>query len=268
MKALSVHLSSLVKPFGYVPRSMILWLAAVQAVLAVGFWSFMVSGIMPTPMEVFNAFGYVWFEQALGRELITSFWHAVKAIALATSLSLMFAYLSVIPVFKPVITFSTLLRFLGLTGFTIIFTLLTSSGEMLVVSILAFAVFVFFVTNMRRVVEGVKDEEINYAKTLRMNDWEVIWYVIVRGRLHSAFDVLRDNAAIAFMMLPGVEVLARSSGGVGVILANNARYLDKLPANIAAALSVLALGLAVDMAIYGTKHLVCPYAFLGQGSKR
>ena len=158
------------------------------------------------------------WREGLGTELITSFYLNLEAIALATIVSLLLAYATVMPFFRPVVALLSKLRFLSLVGLTFFFTLMAKSGHQLKLSLLAFSVSVFFVTGMADVIEGVPKEEFDLARTLRMGEWRVVWEVIVLGQVDKAFDVLRQNAAIGWMMLTMVEGIVRSEGGVGTIL--------------------------------------------------
>jgi NitT/TauT family transport system permease protein len=66
--------------------------------------------LLPKPGEVLNAFGDLW-EQGLGAELITSFYLNIQAIAVSTVVSLLLAYATVMPFFRPIVALLSKLRF-------------------------------------------------------------------------------------------------------------------------------------------------------------
>ena len=115
-------------------------------------------------------------------------------------------------------------RFLGLAGLTFIFTLIVGGGHPLKMSLLVFGMTVFFVTSMAAVVAQIPRESFDHARTLRMNEWRVVWEVVILGTADQAFEVLRQNAAIGWMMLTMVEGISRSEGGVGAMLLNQNKH--------------------------------------------
>lgn len=235
-------------------------LIGAQIALAVLLWTFSPFVLLPKPAEVLHAFSDMW-QEGLGAELITSFSLNLQAIAVATVLSLLLAYATVMPFFRPVVALLSKLRFLSLVGLTFIFTLLARSGHQLKLSLLVFSVSVFFVTGMADVIAGIPKEMYDLARTLRMGEWRVVWEVIVLGQIDKAFDVLRQNAAIGWMMLTMVEGIVRSEGGVGTILLDQNHHF-RLAAVFAIQLTILALGLLQDYGIGMLKNLFCPYATL------
>jgi hypothetical protein len=117
-------------------------LVAVQVVIVILLWFFSPFVLLPKPGEVLNAFGDLW-EQGLGAELITSFYLNVQAIACSTVVSLLLAYATVMPFFRPIVALLSKLRFLSLVGLTFFFTLMARSGHELKLSLLVFSVSVF-----------------------------------------------------------------------------------------------------------------------------
>jgi NitT/TauT family transport system permease protein len=235
-------------------------LVATQVAIVVVLWVFSPFVLLPKPGEVFGALGELW-DQGLGAELITSFYLNIQAILLATAVSLLLAYATVMPFFRPVVALLSKLRFLSLVGLTFFFTLMARSGHELKLSLLAFSVSVFFVTGMADVINGIPKEMFDLARTLRMGEWRVVWEVVVLNQIDKVFDVLRQNAAIGWMMLTMVEGIVRSEGGVGTVLLDQNHHF-RLAAVFAIQLTILVLGLFQDFSIGLFKNLLCPYAAL------
>ena len=152
-------------------------------------------------------------------------------------------------------------RFLGLIGLTFVFTLMVGGGRPLKVSLLVFGMTVFFVTSMAAEVLAIPKEKFDHARTLRMNEWKVVWEVVILGTADRAFEVLRQNAAIGWMMLTMVEGISRSEGGVGAMLLNQNKHFH-LAEVFAIQITILLVGLFQDYGIGVLRRLVCPYADL------
>jgi NitT/TauT family transport system permease protein len=231
-----------------------------QIILAILIWTFSPSPLLPKPGEVLSAFTDLW-EQGLGAELITSFVLNVEAVVLATLISLLLAYATVMPFFRPIVALFSKLRFLSLVGLTFVFTLIATSGHELKLSLLVFSVSVFFLTSMSDVLMTIPKEQFDLARTLHMNEWRVTWEVVILGQFDKVFDVIRGNAAMSWMMLSMVEGIVRSEGGVGTVLMDQNHHF-RLAAVFAIQITILLLGIAQDIAIGMMKRFSCPYAFL------
>ncbi|HJX85495.1 MAG TPA: nitrate ABC transporter permease [Candidatus Angelobacter sp.] len=224
-------------------------------------WATSTYVFLPKPPDVYRAFLDLWAHEGLGQELITSFLLNLQAMALATVLSLGLAYLTVVPAFRPIVQAISKGRFLGMVGLTFFFTLLFGSGHHLKVSLLVFGVSVFFVTSMIDVVAQIPKEKFDLARTLRMGEWRVVWEVIVLGRADAAFDAMRQNAAMGWMMLTMVEGISRSEGGIGALLLNQNKHF-RLEAVFAIQIAILILGLSQDYVLGVAKKFLFPYADL------
>jgi NitT/TauT family transport system permease protein len=176
-------------------------------------------------------------------------------------ISLVLSYLTVLPVFRPVAAAISKGRFLGLVGLTFIFTLMVGGGRPLKLALLIFGLVVFFVTSMASVVADIPKDRFDHARTLRMGEWRVVWEVVVLGTFATAIEVLRQNAAIGWMMLTMVEGISRSEGGVGAMLLNQEKHFH-LAEVFAIQIVILLVALLQDYGIGVLKGLICPYAEL------
>ena len=247
-------------PNRVISKTTVRWMVGLQLLMLLSIWLFSPTVFLPKPKEVFQALSEMWFA-GLGGELITSFYLNLQAIAISTILSLLLAYLTVIPFFRPIVALLSKLRFLSMVGLTFFFTLMASTGHELKLFLLVFSVSVFFVTGMAEVVASIPKERFDLARTLRMGEWRVVYEVIIVGQADKAFEVLRQNAAMGWMMLTMVEGISRSEGGVGAMLLNQNKHFH-LSAVFAIQLTILLLGLGQDYAIGLLRRMFCPYASL------
>jgi NitT/TauT family transport system permease protein len=238
-------------------------LVAGQAALALMLWSASPFAVLPRPGEVFAALGELWMEEGLGRELITSFGLYAEALVWTVVLSVGTSYLTVLPVFRPLATAVSKGRFLGLTGLTLVFTLIVGGGHSLKLALLVLGMSVFFVTSMVAEVEQLPRDKFDHARTLRMSEWQVVWEVVILGTADRAIELLRQNAAIGWMMLTMVEGISRSEGGIGAMLLNQNKHF-RLPQVFAIQLVILGVGLLQDYGLAALGRIFTPYAFIKQ----
>ncbi len=236
-------------------------IVAFQAALLLVIWINSPFKVLPQPLEVLHAFQNLWMTQGLARELWTSFTLNIQALALSTLLSLALSYLTVLPFFRPVALAVSKGRFLGLIGLTFVFTLMVGGGRPLKLSLLVFGMTVFFITSMAAVVLEIPRERFDHARTLRMGEWHVVWEVVVLGTADKAIEVLRQNAAIGWMMLTMVEGISRSEGGIGAMLLNQNKHFH-IAEVFAIQITILLVGLFQDYLIGALQRLLCPYAGL------
>jgi len=254
-------LRAVLTPNRTVAPSTVRFIVAVQVLFALGVWWLSPFAALPKPQEVARAFAKLWLEQGLSRELLTSFMLNLEALAISTVIALSLSYLTVLPVFRPIAAAISKGRFLGMVGLTFVFTLLVGGGRPLKLALLTFGLTVFFLTSMVALVEEIPKSQFDHARTLRMSEWRVVWEVVVLGTADGAIEVLRQNAAIGWMMLTMVEGISRSEGGVGAMLLNQEKHFH-LAEVFAIQLMILTVGLLQDFGIGVFKRAVCPYAEL------
>jgi NitT/TauT family transport system permease protein len=252
-------------PNKILPKSTALMLIYGQVILLCVFWLFSPTVFLPTPMEVGRSLTDLW-SRGIVSDLLISFNLNVEAIVLSTLISLFLAYLTTMPFFRPIVGFVSKLRFLSMVGLTFFFTLMSNSAHTLKLSLLIFSISVFFITSMADVLNSIPKAQFDLARTLRMNNWEILWEVVILGQMDKVFDVIRQNSAISWLMLSFVEGMARSEGGVGTVLLN-ANKQFQLSTIMAIQLMVLIIGLGQDYVIGWLKNLLCPYANLSTERK-
>jgi NitT/TauT family transport system permease protein len=234
----------------------VLWIVGILIL-----WAISPVKAIPKPAEVFHEFGELWGTMGLGQDLLTSLSLNFRALLASSLICLLLSYLTVIPVFRPLIIALSKGRFLSLVGFSFVFTILIGGGETLKMILLVIGMTVFLLTSMATVVAEIPKADFDHARTLRMSEWKVVWEVVVLGTLDQMFEVIRQNAAIGWMMLTMVEGIVRSGGGVGVMLLNEQKHM-KMEAVFAIQIIILIIGLTQDYVIGALRRLVCPYASL------
>lgn len=232
-----------------------------QLVVFLIVWTFSPYKVLPNPDEVFSAFQTLWLKDGLAQELMSSVTLNVEALAITSVISIGLAYLTVLPFFRPIVAALSKMRFLSMVGFTLVFTMMVGGGHRLKLALLVFGMAVFFLTSMASVVESIPQARFDYARTLRMKEWRVVWEVVVLGTVDQAFEVMRQNAAMGWLMLTLVEGINRSEGGIGAMLLNYQKHFG-LESIFAIQILILVIGLLQDFLIGLARSIVCPYADL------
>ena len=254
------NLKVLFSPNKSINRTTLVALCCIQATAALFIWSFMASPVIPKPLGVLHA----WISLIHGdfmTELMTSSILAIEAVFLTFFISLAISYAAVLPFFRPVGEFVSKLRFLSLVGLSFVFILMVNGGHSLKVSLLVFCMVVFFVTSMMNEISSITRNEFNHARTLGMSEWRIVWEVVILGRLDKAFEILRQNFAIAWMMLTMVEGISRAEGGVGAMLLNQNKHFQ-MDAVFAIQATIFIVGISMDYMFGVLKNFFFPYAAL------
>lgn len=235
----------------------ILGFGTVAALL--GAWNFR-PVFLPSVSDVFRAYPRL-IDMGLIDDLFVSLTTNLEAIGLTCLLTIPLAYLTVLPAVRPLVQSLSKGRFLGITGFVVLFTLVFGGGHALKVSLLCFGLGVFLITSLYDVVETIPKEEFDHARTLRLGGWGSVVEVVILGHLDAVIDAIRQNAAMGWVMLTMVEGLVRYEGGLGAMMLAEDKHI-KLDAVFAIQLVVLGIGILQDWMFVGIRKLLCPYATL------
>ena len=238
----------------------ITWLIGVTFI-----WHISAGEVLPKPLAVATAFLNLFTQSDFVHEMIVSMTLAFQSVILTFVVSMFISYLTVIPFFKPLGEAFTKLRYLSLVGLQFVFMLMAAGGHSLKLWMLVFSMSVFFVTSMLEELRVPRDE-MNHARTLGMSEWRIVYEVKLYGRIDKAYEVLRQNFAMAWMMLTMVEVISRSEGGIGIMLTNQNKHFQ-LDSVFAIQIAILMVGIAIDYLFGVTRNFFFPYSCLTQDIK-
>jgi len=251
---------SIFLPNKIISKSTALLLILGQAIAFFILWLYSPFVFLPTVSETFKAFTQLWSEGVI-TELMTSLTLNLQAMGVATLVTLLLAYSTVIPFFRPLVTILSKLRFLSLVGLTFFFTLVANNGHELKLYLLVFSISVFFITSMADVLNSIPKIQFDLARTLRMGEWRTVYEVIILGQIDKVFDVMRQNFAMSWMVLTLVEGMSRSDGGIGALLLTQNKHFH-LSSVLAIQVMILIIGLGQDYLLGLLRNIICPYANL------
>jgi NitT/TauT family transport system permease protein len=223
-------------------------------------WTFL-PPMFPSPLAVLVEFQQLFFEGGLLTELWASLVLSVQAIALSTVISLFLSYGSAIPVIRPIAETVGKMRFLSMIGFTFYLTLFIGGGHGFKLAMLTIGLTGFFVKSMTDVIQQVDESRLEYVRTLRANEWRVFLEERIYATAGQAFDIMRQNAAISWLMLTMVEGLSRSEGGIGTMLIDQEKHRH-VAAIFAIQFVFLLAGVGQDAFIGWLKSMVAGFSML------
>ena len=255
-------IKSLITPLTSVNNKIFTILVLVNIIIALLLWQiFSTGGLIPTPIKIGESIFKIVKTADFFDNLFISLSLTFKGMFYSILLALLVCYLSLIPFFNPLAKFIIKCRYLTLTGLIFLFTLLTSNGHNLKMSSLIFGIVPFFVTSFLSIIDAINEQEYELCKTLRMNNWQSLLEVVIIGRLDQVLEVMRQNFAIAWMMITMVEGLNMSEGGLGTMLIKSNKYID-LGTVFAILVIIFSLGVCFDFLLKQIRQWIFPYTKL------
>jgi NitT/TauT family transport system permease protein len=113
------------------------------------------------------------------------------------------------------------------------------------------------------VILRIPAQEYELCQTLGYNRWESLYEVIIVGKADQVFEMVRQNFAIAWMMITMVEGLSMSEGGIGALLIKYNKYND-LTRVLALQGLIFMIGLCFDYLLGLMRHWLFPYTKIHQ----
>lgn len=230
-------------------------------ILLFSFWFFCSIGtthLFPTPIQVLTGFGSVW-RDGLITHLFSSLALCSQAVFFSVLISMFFAYVSTIPMFKGLGDFISKLRFLPLAGIAFYITIIISSARTIQVWVLVMFMSTYLITSLIQMIKDIPEEEFDHARTLGCNRWEMLWEVVIKGRIDYVFELVRQNIAIVWMMLVSIESILIAAGGLGVLIKNGDRLGDNGRV-VAVQIIIILVGITLDFLITKLRKLIFRYS--------
>lgn len=235
------------KPFEQIGRNsrLVIVFSWVAMVLVIWFATSMGDKhLFPSPQQVLTGFTEL-YNEGLVVHIASSVWLCVSAILIAVTISLIISYLSTVPVIKPVAEAMSRLRYLPLTGITFYMAILINDARTMQIWVLVVFMSTYLTTSLLSMVRSIPQEEFDHARSLKCNRWEVLWEVVIKGRVDHVIEVIRQNLAIVWMMLVTVESILVAAGGLGFLIKNSDKFMNH-GRIIALQIVILLVGLSID----------------------
>jgi len=247
------------EPLTVIHRQTVLIMVIIQIIFIFVLWQIFGNALIPGPIQVAKSIIHILASNEFIDNIYESVSLTIKGMFYSILIALVISYLSLIPFFKPLSGFIVKCRYLTLTGLIFLFTLLTKDGHQLKISLLIFGIVPFFVTSLISIIEEINVQEYELCKTLRMNNWEILWEVVIVGQFDKVFEVMRQNFAISWMMITMVEGLNMSEGGLGTMLIKSSKYID-LGTVFGILFIILTIGISFDFLLSKMRFWLFRYA--------
>lgn len=250
-----------ITPFGELSKKNKLLIILFWVLVIFGSWgiySTNESHMFPTIKQVIVGFQDLW-KAGLITHIGSSLSLCGKAVLLSIVISLMFVYLSPLPLIKPISNAISKFRYLPLTGIAFYITVLISDARSVQVWILVTFMSTYLITSLLSMLKDIPEEEFYHARALGCNRWEVLWEVVIKGRLDYVIEIIRQNLAIVWMMLVTVESIMVAAGGLGFLIKNSDKFMSH-GRIIALQLVILFVGLSMDYILTSIRKLLFRYS--------
>jgi NitT/TauT family transport system permease protein len=249
------------RPFETVNKQQQWLILGTWLVLVIAYWVISSAGtkhLFPTPGQVWEGLQSL-YNEGLVVHIASSLGLCLQATLLSIVVSLIIVYLSPIPALRPISQAFSKLRYLPLTGITFYLAVLVHDARTMQVGVLFIFMSLYFITSLVGVLKDIPKEEIDHARSLKCSRWEVLWEVVIKGRLDYVIDVLRQNLAITWMMLVTVESILVAAGGLGVLIKNSDKFMNH-GRIVALQLVILLVGLLLDRALQVARKSIFKYS--------
>lgn len=236
-------------------------LISIWLVFIISFWTISSLGnthIFPSPKQVLIGLNELWYD-GLITHLFSSISLCVISVAISVLISLTFAYSSTIPLFKPIGTFITKIRYLPLTGISFYISILINDARSIQVWVLVVFMTTFLTTSLIQMIGDIPEEEFNHARTLGCNRWEILLEVVIKGRLDYVIELIRQNLAIVWVFVVTVESILVAAGGLGLLIKNNDKLGDSGKV-IALQIIIIIIGIIFDFFITKIRKIIFKYS--------
>lgn len=254
-------IKQMIRPFGEVRKSqrILIVLAWVASIGLLWFSSSLGdTHIFPTMSQVWEGFVGLW-KEGLTVHVGNSLALCAKAVFISIIVSLSYAYLSTLPIFKPIAKLVSQFRYLPLTGISFYITMLLDDARSIQVWILVIFMTTFLITSLLSMISKIPEEEFDHARTLGYSRWGVLWEVVIVGRIDHVIESFRQNLAIVWMMLVTVESIMVASGGLGFLIKNSDKFMNH-GRIIALQIVILLVGLGLDFLINYCRKIFFRYS--------
>jgi ABC-type nitrate/sulfonate/bicarbonate transport system permease component len=251
----------ILRPFEEIKSSTKLTIQLGWLVFILSLWiacSFGDTHLFPTPMQVIVGFKELFLE-GLKTHIASSLALCALSVLIGSVISLVFCYLSPLPIIKPLADSISKLRFLPLTGIAFYVGILIQDARAIQIWVLVVFMTTFLITSILGVINDIPEEEFDHAKTQGCSRWEMLWEVVIKGRFDYMIETIRQNLAIVWMMLVSVESILIAAGGLGTLIKNS----DKTGSNgrvIAVQIIIILIGLGLDFILTKIRKLSFRYS--------
>ncbi len=254
--------SSLFRANGSIPGWMQYGTYVLWALLFVGWWALFRPAVMPSFGDIIGSFEPLVKRHNLIGNWLSTVGLSLEAMAWSCLIATIISYLAVIPLFRPIAYAISKMRYMSFVGFAFLFMVALREPALIRVSLLIYGIVPFLVTSMTAIILSRDQMMFRYARTLNLSEARVVWHVLVRGVASDMLEAIRQNLAIAFVMIVTVEAKIRQGGGLGMLLYDVETRRADYAEVFAIQILIFATAIGFDVLIMLANRWLFPYAFL------
>jgi len=246
----------------------ILMLLAIWFLLTAGTDPIVPSGILPSPIRVIRAMGFVFVENELIVNLCRSIGLNICGYLEAVVISIVFGFLvGLIPLFnglfaKPIDAF----RFVPLTGVIGLFIVWFGLGVPMKVQFLAFGILIYMLPVIVTRINEVEDVYLKTAYTLGASKWQIVRTVYIPHVLSKFSDDIRVLTAISWTYIIIIESIG-NEGGLGALMWRTGIRQGNIDKLFAMLFIIIIIGFIQDKLFMMMDKKLYPYKYLKESTK-
>ncbi len=243
-------------------------LFAVWIVILFLVWIFAPIPGIPYPSEVLTAFLRMFASASNdSSNLVYNTWTTLKlnivGLLIASLLSLVVAYFSILPVLQPLNQILQWFRYLPIVAFNLVFLSIFTIGWSMKVAMLSAGMAFFLITSMTAEIGRIPRLKYELARVLNYGDFKVFWTVVLRPTLPSMIDIVAQSAAMGWVMIVAIETFNRTEGGIGAAIYSYSATNQK--AEVYVYLVIIGfIAVLEDQFFYWLKRILFPYTKISE----
>ena len=139
-------------------------------------------------------------------------------------ISLVLCYLTILPIFRSFGEFLRKFRFLPSAGFSFLFMKITDNTDQQMLWMMIWGITTWLMYSMIGIALSINDDDISYARSLRLSKWQMIKELLIKGKAVDIFQAFISNFAI----LRSIEYDPNRSAFIGLIQYENGAFANTI----------------------------------------
>lgn len=233
-------------------------------------WVFVITGLfynapalLPTPTAVVLRLIEYLSDTDFYFDIFASLKLTITSMLISIVLASIFAYLSTIMFFKPIVDLIVRLRFMSLLGFLFVFMSFLHDANKVKEALLIFSIVPFFTLSIVSTITRIPQKEYDLWTTLKYNKWEQLYEIIIIGKMDYVIEAIGVNFAMAWIMMTLAESKSMADGGLGVCLFRADKY-NQLDRVFALQIIIFTFGIMFSYLIKQARYKAFPHTALAE----
>lgn len=252
-------LIKILTPFKHLTEKERLYSTIIVIFILFTFWEISGNNYISSPIDIIKALPRLIFEKSLFENFAKSLLFCFKTISISAVIAYIISLMSIIPAFTVFCSFLRKFRFLPSTGLSFLFMKITPNIDSQMTWMMTFGITTWLIDGMLAVSLSITDDEISYAKSLRLSRLQMVKEIFIFGKSADIAKALISNFAMAWLLLASIENISKAGGGIGVVLAESNKYF-KLEEVYAIQFLILATGIGLDYFMNKFREWMLPFS--------